>query len=171
MADEGYSGLVGAFRFALRRSGSRLFQSYVIISALLGLFVGLLIVLGLTTWMANPTGLIGEKALLAVLGLFFIGPLFAPILLVARRYRRGASRTAHDRLFALAGYSFVVAVYLGLFISDPNEHAATGVIGMLDSVPRIYGLVPPMVAALGIVLVSYLTRSSAAETAAKRNRA
>ncbi|MDY6817238.1 MAG: hypothetical protein SVG88_01145 [Halobacteriales archaeon] len=160
MADEGYSGLIGAFRFAFRRSDSRFFQSYVLISALLGLFVGLLLVLGLTTWMANPTGLIGEKALLAVLGLLFVGPLFAPVLLVARRYRRDSSTTAHDRLFALAGYGFVLAVYLGLFITDPNEHAATGMIATLDRLPRIYGLVPPVAAALGIALVSYATRSS-----------
>jgi drug/metabolite transporter (DMT)-like permease len=143
-----YSGLFGAYRYAFRRSDSRLFRAYVAGSAFVGAFVSLLLVLAVISW-AGEARQFGEKALLSVIGVLILGPLFAPVLIVARRYRLGRHSPGSDRLFALAGTVFVVSIWLALFVSAPNSPA---------DVPRLYGLAPPVVAALGIYLVVRHTR-------------
>lgn len=152
-----YSGVLGAYRYAFRESPSWLFRLYTVVSALIAAYVGLLLLLALVTWIANPTGRIGERALLGVVGIVILAPLAAPVLIVARRYRRDAPRTA-DRPLALAGTTFLLSVFLALFISDPNDHAVTGLLAALDSLPRSYGVAPPALAAALIAAVARLTR-------------
>jgi len=161
---EPYSGLVGAYRYAFRRSGSVLFRAYVLVSALVGAFVSLLLVFGLISWAATP-GQFGERALLGVIGVLVLAPLFAPVLIVARRYRLAPDRPTGDRSLALSGVGFLAAIFLMLFISDPESHAAPApldaIVAVLDSLPAIYALVPPVASALGIYLAVRVTRSGA----------
>jgi hypothetical protein len=158
---EPYSGLIGAYRYAFRQSDSILFRAYVAASAFVGAFVSLLLVLGVINWAGNA-GQFGERALLSVIGVLILAPLFAPVLILARRYRFGIRSPGDDRLFALAGAGFLASIYLALFITDPNAHSASGPLAgpvtVLDRLPRIYGLVPPVVAVLGIYLVVRYTR-------------
>ncbi len=162
-----YRGLVGAYPYAFRQSGSWFLRSYVLVSALVSVFIGLLLLLGLVSWLAEPGGLAGQNALLGVLGILILAPLVAPVLFVARRHRFDDDRPRVDRLFALVGYTFVSSIYLALLITDPNPHAVggplQGLVGVLDSLPRLYGLVPPVVAAVGILLVAWYTRPATAD--------
>lgn len=160
--DEGsYRGLLGAFVFAARRSRSWVCRTYVVVSALVGGYVGLLLVLAMVTWLANPS-VFGDRAFLAVLGLLVLIPLFAPVLVVARRHRLGTGTVGTDRLLGLAGYAFVASVFLALFISDPADHGIggpAGVVAAIDRLPRIYGVVPPVVAIGLIAALIRLTSS------------
>lgn len=161
MAEEAYGGLVGAFAYAIRRSRSWLFRTYVVASAALGVFVALLLVLAVVTWIARPVAF-GERALLGVIAILLLVPLFAPVLVVARRHRRGRPEASADRWLGLAGYGFVVGLVLALYISDPSPHAVEGAFGpaaaWLDALPDSYGLLPPALAAAAIVVVALLTR-------------
>lgn len=156
---EAYAGLVGAYRYAFRRSSSWLFRSYVVASAVLGVFIALLLVLALVSWAADPVAF-GERAFLGVIGLLLVMPLAAPVLVVARRYRRG--RPAGDAWLGLAGYAFVLGIFLALFVSDPSPHDVQGalapVAAWLDGLPDRYGLIPPVLAAAAIVAAVRLTR-------------
>lgn len=162
---ETYAGLLGAYPYALRASRSWLFRTYVVASAAVGVYVAVLLALGVVAWAASPAAF-GEKAFLGVLGLLVLAPLSAPVLLVARRHRRAGSDPAADRWLGLAGYAFVASIVLALFVSDPSPHGVEGtfapVAAWLDGLPDVYGLVPPVVAALAIALVARLTRPSAA---------
>lgn len=162
---EGYAGLVGAYAYALRSSRSWLFRTYVVASAAVGLYVAVLLVLAVISWAASPIAF-GEKAFLAVLGLFVVVPLATPVLIVARRHRRHDHPPASDHWLALAGYGFVASVALALFVSDPSVHAVEGgfapIAAWLDGLPDVYGLVLPVVAAVLIVVVARWTRSRAA---------
>lgn len=160
MADA-YAGLLGAYVFALRRSPSWIFRSYVIVSAVVGLFTAVLLVLAVISWAASPVAF-GERAFLGVIGILLLVPLATPVLVVARRRRRTDAVAAGDRWLGLAGYGFVVAIFIALFVSDPSTHAVGGpaapVVAWLDGLPDRFGLVAPVVAALLIVLVVRLTR-------------
>lgn len=157
---EAYRGLVGAYVYALRRSPSWLFRSYVVASAVVGLFITVLLVLAVITWAASPVAF-GERTFLGVIGILLVVPLAAPVLVVARRRRRGAGH-AGDAWLALAGYAFVGSIFLALFVSDPSTHAIGGalapVAAWLDGLPDRYGLVPPVLAAAAIVAAVRLTR-------------
>ena len=166
MADD-YGGLLGAYPFALNRTSSWLLRSYVVVSALVGAFVALLLALGLVTWLAGPTPLVGQNALLGVIGILVLAPLAAPVLIVARRHRLGDDRPRVDALFALAGYAFVASTYLALLITDPSRHTLGGpadrLLAVVDALPGRYGLVPPIVAAAAILAVARLTTRRATE--------
>lgn len=159
---EAYRGVAGAYVFALRRSPSWLFRSYVVASAAVALLIAVLLVLALVSWAASPVAF-GERAFLVVIGLLLVLPLAAPVLVAARRHRRGAP--AGDPWLALAGYGFVAGVFLALFISDPSAHSAGGalapVVAWLDGLPDRYWLAPPVLAAAGVVAVVRLTRPGA----------
>lgn len=161
--DEPYSGLVGAYRYAFKQSDSRLFQSYVAVSAFLGIYTGVLLVLAVTSWVANPVGF-GDRALLGVVGIAVLLPLFGPVLLVARRYRRATSTPTADRILAITGYGFVGSLLVALVISDPSTHAAPapfdGIVDVLDQVPRSYALGPPITMVGIMLLVVRITRPS-----------
>ena len=160
MADE-YRGLFGALVSAFRRSDSYVFRAYVVASVVVALFAALLLALGVVTWLATPAPL-GQRALLGVVAILILVPLLAPVLVVARRHRRGVGGRRADAALGLAGFGFVLAVYLALIVSDPNPHAVSGPLGpaiaALDAVPRRYWIVPPLLSAASIWLTVRLTR-------------
>lgn len=159
-----YSGLLGAFPYAFRRSQSTAFRLYAVASGLLGAFVAGLIVLTLVVWIANPVGLVGERAFLGVIAIFLFGPLFAPVLLVARRHRRGRGDPRYDRGLAVAGFVFVLTLWVGLVVSVPPGQQAepTGlfapVAAALYSLPQSASLLPPLFGAVGILVAHRLLR-------------
>lgn len=161
MAEE-YEGLVGAFRFALSESESWLFRTYVVVSAVIGVLVALLLLLALVTWIARPSGRIGERALIGVLLIFILAPLFAPVLIVARRHRFHHDHRGVDLGLGIAGYVFVGSLYVGILISDPARHSAPGVSGIvvraLDDLPDTFGLLPPAIGVVLMAIVALLTR-------------
>lgn len=163
-----YRGLVGAIRSAIRRSDSLLFRTYTVASVLVGGFATVLLVLGVVSWLATPAP-IGQRALLGVIALLLLVPLLAPVLVVARRHRRGVGDRRADAVVGLAGFGFVLSVYLALLISDPNPHAVTGPLGpaiaAIDAVPRGYWILPLLLAVAGILTAVRLTRPAAPSAA------
>lgn len=161
---EPYSGLVGAYGYALRQSGSWLFRTYVIASAALGVYIAMLLLLAVISWVATPVAF-GERAFLGVIGLLLLIPLFAPVLVTARRHRRGSDDPEADRWLALGGFAFAGSIVLALLISDPSPTAVQGTFGpataWLDRLPDSYGLGPPVVAAGLIAAIVRLTRPPA----------
>jgi hypothetical protein len=167
MADD-YRGVVGAFPYAFRASDSHLFRSYVALGGLLAVAVSLLFIAAVVGVIAGTTGGRGgsltlSRSFFAVVGLFVVGPLMAPVLFVARRHRRARERDdavsgPYDAALAAAGYLFVVSLYVGLVISVPPDQQTTptGVlaplIGALYGLPQLAGVVPPLVAAAVILL-------------------
>jgi hypothetical protein len=82
---------------------------------------------------------------------------------VARRHRQAQERGEavsgpYDAALAAAGYLFVVALYVGLVVSVPPDQQAapTGalapLVAALYGLPQLAGLVPPLVAAVIILL-------------------
>lgn len=156
-----YRGLLGAYPFGFRQSSSRVFRSYVLVSAIVGIYAVLLLLFGTISWIANP-GLRGETAFLVVLGVLVLAPLVGPVLVVARRHRLEIARPGADRAVGLGGYAFLAGLYAGLLISDPSTHTASGVLGtalsVVDDVPDLYGLLPPAATAVSEYLLVRITR-------------
>jgi len=168
MADD-YRGIVGAFPYAFRASDSLLFRSYVAIGGLLTIAVSLLFVAAVIGVIAGTTGGRGgsltlSRSFFAVVGLFVVVPLVAPVLFVARRHRRGRERGEaadgpYDAALAAAGYLFVAALYVGLVMSVPpsQQTAPTGalapVVEGLYALPQLAGVGPPIAAAALILLL------------------
>ncbi len=165
-AEDDYSGLFGAFGYSFRASDSRIFQLYVLVSSALGLVLGLVFVFALIFWFVETLGHSAldttSNAFLGVVAMFVLGPLFAPVLFVARRHRRGeATVSTYDTLLALGGFLFVVSLYAGLIITVPPEYQSAGagpIGGFLYSLPQLFGLVPPLVAALLIFAIHRFAR-------------
>jgi hypothetical protein len=178
MAD-GYRGLFGAFPYAFRRSDSWTFRSYVVVGGLAAALVSLFVVIGLIVLVANTAGVGGgsltlSRSFYVVVGLLVVAPMLAPVLLVARRYRRGLARPdrrpsgsrRYDALLAIGGYAFVVSVYVGLVVSMPESWTLDGevvrrpppsgalapLIAFLYDLPRLAAVLPPAVAA-GLIAV------------------
>lgn len=166
---EDYRGLPAGFVFALRRSDSWLLRTYVVASVIVGGFAAVLLALALVSWLGTPAPL-GGRSLLGVIGIFVFVPLFAPVLVAARRHRRGAGSRRADALLGLTGYGFVLAVYLALLISDPNPHAVDGpiapAIAAVDALPRVAWIVPPLLAVGGIYAAVRYTRPTIDEAEA-----
>ena len=163
-----YSGLVGAFPYAFRRSDSWLFRSYVVLGGLVAAVIALLFVFALVVLIAGTTGGRGgtftlSRAFFIVVGLFVVAPVLAPVLAVARHHRRERADRRYDAALALAGYLFVCSLYIGLVISVPpaQQTTPTGALApaieALYTLPALVGLLPPALAAAGI----YLTHRSA----------
>lgn len=167
--EEAYSGLFGAIPYALRASRSRLFKSYVVLGSLVALVVTVLMTLALVTLVGQTATAGGgtltlSRAFYVVVGLFVVGPLLAPILLVARRHRRQGSRKRYDAGLALAGFVFLGSLYLGLVISIPpgQQEAVNGalapVVEFLYALPQLWGLLPLALAAAFIAVMHRLAR-------------
>jgi hypothetical protein len=168
-SEEAYSGLFGAIPYALRASRSWLFKSYVVLGGLAALMAALLMVFALVTLIAQTATIGGgsltlSRAFYVVVGLFVVGPLLAPILFVARRHRRQGSRKRYDAGLALTGFVFLGSLYVGLLISVPpgQQETVSGVLAptveFLYALPQIAGVVPPVLAAVLIVVVHRLAR-------------
>ncbi|MBV0925256.1 hypothetical protein KTS45_13710 [Halomicroarcula limicola] len=150
-----YSGLPGAFRYALGASDSWLFKGYVVVALLLTLAIALVFALGLLVLLAGSEGLRGgtftfSRSFFLFVGLLVVAPLLAPILLVARRHRRTGSTATYDRALALSGFVFVASLYVGLVISVPpqlQEPTGSAVVAALYAAPQLAGLAPPLAAA------------------------
>ncbi|MFB6151664.1 MAG: hypothetical protein ABEJ40_07650 [Haloarculaceae archaeon] len=162
-SDDAYGGILGAFPYAVRASDSWLFRGYAVAGGLLAALVVVLFALALVVLLgqtANAPGgrLTFSRAFYVFLMLLVVGPLIAPVVLVARRHRRAGSTTRYDRGLAVGGYLFVAGLYLGLVVSTPEsqQRTATGVLGpaltALYDLPPAAGAVPPVVAA-GLIVV------------------
>jgi len=164
MADD-YRGVVGAFPYAFRTSDSLLFRSYVVLGGLLAVAVSLLFVAAVIGVIAGTTGGRGgnltlSRSFFAVVGLFVVVPLVAPILFVARRHRRrdGTTGGPYDAALAATGYLFVGALYVGLVISVPPSQRtpptgpAAPVVETLYALPQLAGVVAPLAAAALMLL-------------------
>ena len=164
MTDD-YGGVLGAFPYAVRASDSWLCRSYVIVGGLLAVAVSVLFIAAVIGIIAGTTGGRGgsltlSRSFVAVVGLFVVVPLVAPVLFVARGHRRDGevSRTAYDAGLAVTGYLFVAALYVGLVISVPPGQRTTPtgvlapVVGTLYALPQLAGLGPPLLA-VGLMYV------------------
>lgn len=166
MADD-YRGVVGAFPYAFRASDSYLFRSYVALGGLLTVAVSLLFIAAVIGVIAGTTGGRGgsltlSRSFFAVVGLFVVVPLVAPVLFVARRHRRrerdDPADDPYDAVLAVAGYLFVGTLYVGLVISVPPSQQTTPtgalapIVDVLYGLPQLAGVVPPLLATVLILL-------------------
>jgi len=161
-----YSGLLTAIPYVFRASRSRLFRGYVVVGTLAAMLVTVLMTLALVTvFGATATGTGGgsltlSRAFYVVVGLFVVGPMLAPIPLVARRHRREGSTTRYDRALGLTGFVFFGSLYLGLLISVPpgQQESISGafvpLVEWLYTLPQLAGLAPPVLAA-GLIWVAH----------------
>lgn len=167
--EEAYAGLFGAIFYAPRASRSWLFKIYVIIGGLVALAVALVMTFALITLIAQTASIPGgtltvSRAFYVVVGLFIVGPLLAPILLVARRHRTAGSSKRYDAALALSGFVFLVSLYVGLLTSVPpsQQQPVSGVFALviqwLYALPQVSGLVPPVLAALLIAVMHRVVR-------------
>lgn len=162
-----YGGLVTAFPYSFRASDSRVFRAYAFVAGSLGLLLILLYGMTLTVWFFSTLGQSAivtiSNAFLGVVALFVLGPLFAPVLLVARHHRRGDADAGYDFRMALAGFLFVASLYVGLVISVPpdQQQPVSGLFGSIAeqfyALPQAVGVVAPLLAAM---LIFAIDRSS-----------
>lgn len=167
--DDAYSGLFGAFPYAFRRTESRLCKLYVVVAGLLGgllaVFFGLALVVQVFNTLSGAGGTFTfSRALFILVGLLVVGPVLAPVLLVARRHRRTSSDVRYDRLLAATGILFLLSLYLGVIASIPPEFVLdretvtrtppSGVlaplIAVLYALPAVASVLIPLTAAGGI---------------------
>lgn len=164
-----YRGVLGAFRYAWRSTDSWGFRAYVVLAGVVTVGIAVVIVGGVLQLLATAgrSGGVAAfvRAFYIVVGVAVIAPVIAPVLVVARRRRlsRSVSRRAERRLGG-AGVLFIALVYLGLVASTPptNQRAVEGVFApvavWLYGLPRIAGLVFPVVGAVGVYVAVRTTR-------------
>lgn len=166
--DRSYSGAITAFPYAFKTSASHTFKLYTVVGGLITLGGSLLFVLGIIALLGRISGtpagvLTFLPALYLLVWLFTVAPIAAPILLVARKHRLERGNSRYDRSIALAGFAFIVALYLAAIISTPAGQQATVQSGLvaplvhfLYGLPRSVGVVPPLLAAAIMVVVHRL---------------
>lgn len=166
MAESGrsYAGVLGAFPYAFRASESRLFRSYAVVGGLVAavstlLFAISVVVLLSNTFQTSSGTMTFSRSFVVVVALAIIAPVMGPVLFVARRHRRVGSDPRYDRAMATAGFGFLAAVYLALLVSAPPEYrdpppdALAPVVQPLYDLPQLAGLLPIVLAGLGIYAV------------------
>jgi hypothetical protein len=176
--EEGYGGVLGAHRFAFRRARSRLFRTYVVVGATAVALIGMLIILGLVLLIARTASVPGGSLTLSrsfyiVIGVLVILPAMAPILVVARRHRRGRPIAGgQERSLALAGFLYLISIYLGVVASIPPRFRLDGawvsrptpeglfapVVSVVYAVPQPLSWVVPLIGAVVIGVVIRRTR-------------
>ena len=164
MADS-YRGVLGAFPYAFRHGDSRVFKLYVIVGTLGAVFIGGLFLLSLVVWIGQTASAPGgsltlSRTFIAVLGLFAAGPLIAPILLVARKHRKGLDyHPRYDTIMALLGVGFLLSIYVAAIISIPECFELDGetvcrdppsglfgpIVSLLYRLPQIASVGPPVI--------------------------
>lgn len=154
-----YSGVLGAFPYAVRESDSWLFRSYALVSAVVGGGLALLFALGLVVLVARTAALAGgsltlSRAFYVVVGLLLVLPVVAPTLLVARRHRREGSTPRYDAALALAGYLLVVSLYVALVITVPPTQQTTPSGALAPAIAALYALAPAAAAGPPLVGVA-----------------
>lgn len=154
---EPYRGLPGAVVYAYRHSESRLFRTYALVGALLALAIAVLFGSALVITVAETLGTAGGtftfvRSFVLFVGLLAVGPLLAPIVLVARRHRRAGSTARYDRALAAGGYAFALSLYVALVISAPPAlrdeppAALAPLVEFLYALPPVGAVVPPLLA-------------------------
>lgn len=168
--DEAYTWALGAFPYALRTTRSWLCKGYVVFGGLFALFgtlVFLFALVGLLGALSSASaGTLTFQPALYLLGwLFVVGPIVAPILLVARRHRHGTDDRGYDFLLAATGFLFTASLYVAAVVSTPEAQqeavrpgAFAPVVRFLYDLPQVAGVVPPVLAALVVVVVHYARR-------------
>jgi hypothetical protein len=167
-ADGSRSLVVGAFRRAFARTESRLLKTYVLVSALLGGLVAVLLLLALPVWVFETAGgselATFSRAFLVVGGVLLVVALVAPVLSAGRRHARGTASVRADASLALAGYLFVLSLYVSLLVSAPTNQRETPpallapAVEFLYSLPTEYAVAPPLLAAALIAVVHRFAR-------------
>ncbi|SFR30897.1 MULTISPECIES: hypothetical protein [Halorubrum] len=167
---DSYRGVFGAIPYAFRATESRTMRAYAAIGALAAGFVALVVTLALIVWMGETASARGgtflfSRSLFVVAGLGAVGPLLAPILFVARHHRRGDPVAAtYDRWMGVAGFLFLLSLYLGMIVSAPEglrEPSGSVVVNALYALPRPAGFVPPVAAALAVFATHFRLRGGA----------
>jgi uncharacterized membrane protein YuzA (DUF378 family) len=163
----GYRGLPGAFPYALRRSDSWLFRSYAVVGGVAAALVALLVALGLVVLLAATASARGgtltlSRSFYVLVGLAVVAPLVAPVLLAARRHRRGDGDAGYDAAVGAAGYLVLGSLYVGLVATVPESQQAdpagalAPLVRALYDLPPASGAVPPAVATGLLALVHRL---------------
>ena len=174
MADS-YRGVFGAIPYAFRATESWNMRAYAALGALAAGFVALVVTLALVVWMGETVSAQGgtflfSRSLYVVAGLAAVGPLLAPILFVARRHRRGDRVAAtYDRWMGVAGFLFLLSLYLGMVISAPEglrDPSDSVILNALYDLPQIAGFAPPVAAALGVFATHFRLRGGPDDDAA-----
>lgn len=147
---EEYSGLVGAFPYAVRRSDSRLFRAYAVVGGLLAGLLAVFFTVALVVSVASTASLAGGtvtfvRSIYILFGFLVVAPVLAPVLLVARRHRRAGSDPRYDAALAVAGVVYVVTLYMGAIASMPAEFELDG---QVTTRPEPSGVTGPVVEAL-----------------------
>ncbi len=147
---DGYSGLLGAFPYAFRRSRSRLFRAYVVVGGVLAAILGVFFTFALVVAIANTAGFGGGtitfvRSVFLLLGFVVVTPLLAPVLFVARHHRREGDDPRYDFALAVTGAVYIVTLYLGAVASMPAEFELDGEV---TTRPDPSGLAAPLVEAL-----------------------
>lgn len=159
------SVVLGAVKYGVTEGDSRLFRSYAVIGSLLALLVGLMFVLALPVWVmeiAESGGSTLDRVglgLLWLVGLAVIATMILPMLFVVRRHRLGRPERQFE--FGLAGYAYVLSIYLALLVSAPADlreepgGALAPILDALYGLPRLSGLAFPIVGTLLLVAIEY----------------
>ncbi|WP_193308680.1 hypothetical protein [Halorubrum halophilum] len=168
MADS-YRGVFGAIPYAIRETDSWTMRVYGVIGALSAALIATVVTLALVVWMAETANVQGgtflfSRSLYVIAGFAAVAPLLAPLLFVARRHRRGDPvQVGYDRYLAYGGFLFLFSLYLGMVISAPaelREPTESAVIAAVYGLPRLSGVVPPVVAALLVFAIHYRLRGA-----------
>ncbi len=148
--------------------------------------LALVVLLGSTAGVTGGTFSF-SRAFFVLVGLLLVAPLLAPVLFVARRHRRGTADSRYDARMAATGYLFVLSIYVAGIVSTPADQQESvadllgrvvlfggtpvevslslaplsvvlvPVVEFLYALPRLAGLLPPLLAAL---LIWYVGRRS-----------
>jgi len=173
MADS-YRGVFGAIPYAIRHTDSWTMRVYGVVGALAAAFITVVVMLALVVWMGETaemdSGLfLFSRSLYVIAGFAAVAPLIAPMLLVARRHRRGDPvADNYDRILAYTGFVFLVSLYVGMVISAPadlRDPTNSAVVNALYALPPLAGLVPPILTGT-LVFVAHrrLRRPDAADS-------
>ncbi|MFW6449023.1 MAG: hypothetical protein ACOC0X_05725, partial [Halobacteriota archaeon] len=118
------SAVLSAVRSCMRADRSWLLRLYAPAGFLVALFVVVLVLLALPTWVAQvhpgSATMMLAPGLLVIGGLGIAGGALAAVLAAARRLPEANPRV--ERGYALLGIAFVLGAYLGLIISAPEGY-------------------------------------------------
>ena len=174
MADS-YRGVFGAIPYAIRHTKSWTMRVYGVIGTVSAALIAVVVTLALVVWMGETAEMDGglflfSRSLYVIAGFAAVGPLLAPLLLVARRHRRNDPvADGYDRMLAYTGFLFLASIYLAMVISAPadlRDPSDSVVVTALYALPPLAGLVPPVVVAVLMFLTHRRLRQPEADAPA-----
>ena len=108
------------------------------------------------------TGPFREQILLGAILLGIMIPLVAPVFIVSRRQQKDRSTVRNEDFIGGSGYGYIVSLFIGLGIIDPNDHKLNWPlesVGLwIDSLPGSYGVVVVVLSIGMIVAIERKTR-------------